>query len=193
MVFFPDAFILRVIGRISFVIFCFLLVEGFLHTKNVNLYIKRISIWALISEVPFDLAFSGKLFDPTSQNVFFTLLSGILSIYMISLGISTFKKILLVLMIILISSLLHFDYNYLGILQIIAFYLFRNHLKWVKFSVVGILNAFFWGRMLFQSWALLAFLPISQYNGFQGRKTGRIFYSFYAVHLAFIGIIRMFI
>lgn len=193
MVFFPDAFILRVIGRMSFVIFCFLLVEGFLHTKNVNLYLKRLAIWALISEVPFDLAFSGRLFDPNSQNVFFTLLSGILAIHVISLGLSAFKKILLVLMIVLVSSLLHFDYNYLGILQVIAFYLFRNHLKWVKFSAVGILNTFFWGRIFFQGWALLAFLPISQYNGLQGRKTGRIFYSFYAVHLTIIGILRVFI
>lgn len=57
--FLPKAvyFSLRMVGRLSFPLFCFLLVEGFFHTHNQKNYQKRLFIFALLSEVPYDLAF----------------------------------------------------------------------------------------------------------------------------------------
>ena len=60
-------------------IFCFLIVEGFLHTRDAKRYLLRLVLFALISEIPYDLAFGESAFDLNQQNVFFTLAAGLLT------------------------------------------------------------------------------------------------------------------
>lgn len=71
---------LRMVGRLGFPIFCFLLVEGFGRTRSKTKYAVRMGLFAIISEVPFDLAFSAKALEFGYQNVYFTLFLGMLAL-----------------------------------------------------------------------------------------------------------------
>ena len=72
--------ILRCIGRFGFPLFVFLLIEGFTHTHSVKKYLRNLFIFAIISEIPFNLGFNNLLFYPNYQNVFFTLFLGVLAL-----------------------------------------------------------------------------------------------------------------
>ncbi len=77
-------FLRLVIGRVAFPVYCFLLVEGFLHTRNRPHYAFRMLLFACIAEIPFDLAFEGVLFDWTYQNTMFTHAIGLLMLTAVS-------------------------------------------------------------------------------------------------------------
>ncbi|MEE0419270.1 MAG: TraX family protein [Lachnospiraceae bacterium] len=177
--------IIRQIGRLAFPIFCFLLVEGFLHTSNVKKYALRLALFALVSEVPFDLAVFGTLFDPKHQNVFFTLLIGLL----VMIAADRFREKVWVQVVIYAAGmaaglLLQTDYGYKGVLLIIILYIFRYERK--TQALAGALTI---------SWELtapLAFLPILAYNGKRGLSMRYFFYWFYPVHLLILCALRPF-
>ena len=76
----------RWIGRIAFPIYAYLIAQGCKHTENIDKYLLRLGVFALISEVPFDIAFMHYQMDDTLHfginflrytNVFFTLFLGV--------------------------------------------------------------------------------------------------------------------
>lgn len=179
--------ILRSIGRIAFPIFCFLLVEGFFYTKSRMRYLKRLVLFALLSEIPFDLAFSHSLFNISSQNVFFTLYIGFIAMCLQEYWKSKpLLRISSAVFCMLFAYLAHTDYHALGILAILLFYYFRTLQK--PFHILWVLLYFFsWEPM-----AILSSIFLIGYNGKKGNSYRYFFYCFYPLHLLCLyGIYRL--
>ena len=157
--------VLRFTGRLAFPLFCFLLVEGFVHTHNVKGYLGRLVLFGLLSEVPFDLAFFRTPFFPGAQNVYWTLALGVLAMA----GLKHFEKenglpgwqgILCAGGCAALALAANTDYNAIGVLIICALYLTRADRK--RQCLAGA------ALFLFELTAPLAFVLVWFYNGQRG-------------------------
>ena len=181
--------ILRLIGRLAFPIFCFLLVEGFLHTHDVKQYIRRLLLFGAVSEIPFDMAFFRVPFHWGDQNVYWTLALGVTAMaamqhFQNAEGHLTWKGGLAAVGCALLAELAATDYGAIGVALIAALYLTRN--SRTQQSILGA------GMMLFELTAPLAFVLTWFYNGQRGRCpqwAKWAFYLFYPVHLVVLGVI----
>lgn len=202
----------RAVGRISFILFAYLAVEGFSHTRSRKAYLFRLFAFALVSEIPFDLAFSGKSFDWGSQNIFFTLFLGVLVLTVWewaerksagnSAGIPFCVAAAAVLLGCAAAYVLQTDYRFMGVLLIFAFYLTREKGLSVQVAAAGCVMLFgTWGAnclryadsypltyllrfSMREMYGLFAFVPIALYNGHKGRQLPKaVCYGFYPVHL----------
>lgn len=171
-----------VLGRLSFPLFCFLLVEGFIHTSNVKKYFLRLLIFALISEIPYDMTFQLSYFSIERQNVFFTLLIGLV----VLIGLKKFEErtprnLLISLGIIgvgiFIAEFLQTDYGgWIGILLISVLYILREYplVRCLAGCAVILQNSIS---------GMFSFIFIYFYNGKRGRQWKYLFYWFYPLHL----------
>ncbi len=204
--------ILRLLGRISFPIFCFLLVQGFLHTHSRPKYAGNLLLFALISELPFDYLFFGG-FTLSSQNVFWTLFIGLLTLWCMEnaeqiKGNILLRNIALLLTVAAgaaVSILLSSDYSWMGILLIACLYLFRKNpaLQCSLSCGVFVLSLTLRSLNIYPSlseaalytfnseWTvMLAFLMIYHCNQKRYIKGGKyIFYAFYPLHLLILALL----
>lgn len=184
----------RIIGRLAFPIYCFLLVEGAVHTHDMKKYMLRMGIFALISEIPFDLAFYHQLVYPGHQNVFFTLGLGLLAIWFLEHPIENLDipdalyKFLVIIAAGLIAEFFNTDYGFTGVAVICIFYYLREQ-PLLKYLIAAILLAAMGGVEVY---AVLALIPILLYNGQRGRQTKAMqygFYVFYPAHLLLLAVL----
>lgn len=184
---------MRAVGRLGFPIFCFLLVEGFQKTRNVKKYVFRLGLFALISEIPFNLAFTGEFMEFGYQNVYFTLLFGILALW----GFDTVAKhcgsralILCGDTAVLAAAMaaahwLKTDYSAMGVLTIAVMYALRKNRVLSMAGGCAILVI----MSVSEIPAFLTLIPVALYNGERGLKMKYFFYIFYPAHLLIIWLI----
>lgn len=193
----------RIIGRISFPIFAFLLVEGYLHTKSLEKYVLRLIVLAVISEVIYDYVLYGNAFYFNSNNIFFTLILGIFTIYFLDHSKKTINKyikekidldivlfinyILIIIIMGLIATICNFSYGMFGIFAISFFYLFRNNFFVLTLSLLVI--SLLYGNLL-QLFSLFSLPFIFFYNKNKGVNIKYFFYFYYPLHLLLLGIIK---
>lgn len=189
--FFPGQTWMRIIGRIAMPIFAFCVAEGFLHTRNRGRYLLRMAIFALVSEIPFDLVTAGRLLEFSHQNImltFFWAILGLICFEKITAGKKPGLYVLgaFVLLLFLGSSLvLGMDYNLLGVGLVFLYYLLRDHAPvWNNLAAVAY-HALLRNKGIYW-FGLLGFLPILLYNGKRGKGLKWLFYLFYPGHLLLI-------
>lgn len=210
---------LTCVGRLAFPIFAFMTVEGYFHTRDLRKYLRRMLVFALLSEIPFDLMYGGTWFYPVHQNVIWTLLLGLLGIHLMEkarkkqkIGIYVLTVALVVIFGAVLGTLGMVDYYSAGVLTMFVFYLFRGRKWW---CLLGQLLALYWvnvellsGLMypvnIFgteielcqQGLALLALIPIGLYRGRQGYHSKPFqyaCYAFYPVHMLVIVMVLNFV
>ncbi|SFL10472.1 TraX protein [Lachnospiraceae bacterium KH1T2] len=184
MCLFPQLRWMRLVGRLAFPIYCFLIVEGVHNTRDEKKYLGRMIAFAIISEIPFDLAISHRMFYPGYQNVFFTLALGLgMVIALRKYRNDLYLQIISVITALGMAEALKTDYSWRGVLLILLFYLGRNA-ELVR--NVGLMEMFFKVMSISERFASFALIPISLYNGKKGPGLKYFFYLFYPVHLLVI-------
>lgn len=194
----------RIIGRLAFPIFCFLLAEGEHYTRNPKKYALRLGVGILLSELPFDFALYGG-WTWGHQSVMVTLLLGFLSLRVIRWNGNALLKLAGVGVLAVAAELLHTDYGMEGVLLIVLFGLSREapnrwllHLLCMllvfdRMSSVTLLQISSFGITL-KMMGALAVVPISLYSGEKATGSKVVqwaFYLFYPVHLAVLFLIRV--
>lgn len=184
--------LLRIIGRLAFPIYCFLLVEGAHRTHDPKKYALRLLVGALLSEIPFDLAFSGQI-NFESSSVMVTLLLGF-GMLMAMKRVRGFGKILVIVPFFWMAELLRTDYAGNGILIIAMLELVRQVPRGELWRLVGMTVLCTFGYSVrigpvsvpIELFAVPSLIPIHFYRG--RKQTGSravqwAFYLFYPVHL----------
>lgn len=178
--------LMRLVGRLAFPIFAFLIVEGFVHTRDRVKYGCNLLLFAFLSEIPWNLVHSGT-WHYYSQNVMFTLFLGFLGLCVIEYYRDDIRRQAFVLIALFaLSVLLRADYGCNGFGFILLLYVLRRN---------RLLQAVIGSCILGSRWmAAPAFIPINMYNGRRGFIQGSIgkylFYLFYPVHLLLIYLLR---
>ena len=206
-------------GRVAFPIFAFMAVEGYFHTRSFKKYILRMLMFAVLSEIPFDLMYGGTWFYPVHQNVLWTFLLSLLGVWLMEQVRKKGKTwmyllvcVLVVLAGLVLGTLCMVDYYGAGVLTVFVFY-FLHGRKWWCF--LGQLAALYWlnvellGGLMYpvqlfgmefelcqQGLALLALIPIWLYRGRQGyhsKPFQYLCYAFYPVHMLLLVVVLNFI
>ncbi|MDR1794385.1 MAG: conjugal transfer protein TraX [Erysipelotrichaceae bacterium] len=178
------------IGGITFPIMAFFLNEGFRYTRNLRKYEMRLCFWAILSFLPFCLAF-----EVVAGNVLFTLLLGLLVLDLRQNLKQHWQFIVLYLLLVLVSGFC--DWPYVGVVLVFLFARCRNYKDpylvpciaqaAMSLTVLGEGGLASLMDVLFLAGgALVSYLLLKCYNGQKGRSMGQLFYAYYPLHLVLL-------
>jgi hypothetical protein len=202
--FFPDYLILRIIGRLSFPLFAFLIANGAHYTKNINKYIGRMFVFAVISQIPYYFASSLIDFRLSSLNVLFTFFLALTAILFLKKAENKSLIITFVISVAIAAQLLNTDYGMFGILLTVSLYLFftNSKAKIISFLLLSLVFSLapaikLMGLNIFEIdfgpvISTFSLIFILSYNHKIGLKTKYLFYIFYPLQYVIFYLINNF-
>ena len=183
---------MRMLGRLSFPIFSFLIGEGYRHTKNKKKYFVKIFLYSVLLQIPVYFLYSKE----ENLNIFFTLASGILLLSILENNrMSNLIKYFCALILLIMSEYLKFDYGSYGIISIFIFYKFKEKKTLISFLflLVNIVYIFLGKIFSIQIFSLFSLIFIFKYNGEEGKKNKQFFYLYYPTHILLLYLLSKFI
>ena len=195
--FFPGALWMRMIGRLAMPLFSFCIAEGYAHTKNKQRYLLRMGVFALVSEIPFDLAFEGRV-GLGHQNIMLSFFLAILALMLFDrirgegkehAAGKTLLGILCVCAVAVLALVLRADYTLFAVLAVFLFYVLRNRHPLLRCGAgVGFLALT--RTVGYYRVTGLSLIPLLLYNGKRGRGLKWLFYAFYPGHLLLLYLLK---
>lgn len=194
--FFPQHIFLRAIGRVSYPIFAFLLAQGFSLTSNRRKYALRLAVFALLSEIPFQLFSYGRLVpEAPVKNILFTMLIAFGAMWLVKKG---GWYLLGAAVLAAGAEVLGCSYGAYGVMLTVCFYLCSRErmqsgelcpgsrervLVALALLCCTLADCIISGSY-FQMTAVFAAFPLALYTGEQGKRMPRYFlYIFYPLHI----------
>lgn len=177
---------LRMLGRLAFPLYIYLLIEGFHHTSSRVNYFKRMAVLCIVSEVPYDLALTNQMFDWNHQNIFFQLMLLMILFYFLEkFEIQPGKKLLALFPIMILAEYARIDYGMFGIIA--GFIMYEAYGSKVR-EGLSVIPAFLFS---YQSYFVyFSGILIYLYNGERGRVNKHFHYWAYPGHLFFYYLFR---
>ncbi len=198
--FFPTDIYLRCIGRLAFPIFAFMVAIGYSKTRNIKKYIIRMFIFALIAQIPYVYMLGD--FKNIPFNVIFTLLFGLISIFIIDKGKPLFA-ITVPIALALLAEFGGFDHSAFGVFMVIALYYTKDSkiLRNLTTSILILLftatylftmglNSFVWIIILFYLFAIPVINLYNEKKGISNSFTRWFFYVFYPGHILILVLLK---
>lgn len=199
---FPELLWLRMIGRLAMPVFAFCITEGYIHTRNRKKYLLRMGIFALISEVPFDLAFEDKI-GLSHQNIMVSFFISIVALMLFDLirgskneikgrysVLRTMLGALAVLAMAVVAFLVKADYTIFAVASVFLFYAFKDVNPYVR-PVPGIAFLALTRNVGYYCTTGLSLIPLLLYNGKKGKGLKWLFYVFYPGHLLLLYVLKL--
>ena len=200
---FPRIGLFRCIGRLSFPLYCLLLVQGYTHTRDLRAYARRLLLLACLTEIPFDLLIFGRAACGAEQNALFALLLGLTALYACdALAGRPLWQALAVTGIALAAMLARVSYGWLGAALCVCLYRAQGSRVRQALAVAvpeGIYALSLLLSGVARSWVLVslcalpAVVPVLLYNGRRGPRNPVLtflFYAAYPAHLIALVIVR---
>ncbi len=187
MLFFPSQLLWRIIGRVSFPLFAFLIAEGFEKTSDVRKYFSRLLSFAALSQIPYSLFMFSTGFPSPHLNIFFTLSAGLFALILWKQLPPRYSAPSIGLLMYL-AEYASFDYGAYGILTILASALF------LRFRTTGIISLTLLPLLYTAIYSLVSALSLQMYASMSvplvtiyNKEHGkhfprRLLYWFYPVH-----------
>ncbi len=202
--FFPHILAFRIIGRIAFPIFAWLIANGARHTGNKSKYLIRLFLFALISQPFYYLVYLNRNFSYVQLNVIFTLIIGLLAIFIVQNTKNFFLRLVLVMFFAATAQIIKSEYGAVGVMSIVFFYIFYDKklymiIAQVIINIIPFLilpfaeDMVFYGflyQYIMQLISLFALLLIFRHNGKPGLRVKYLFYAIYPIQYVVIYLLQ---